>query len=161
MRARTFYEDEGWFAFLAAPPNLRGHTILAAKSMGQCPQALTEGILSGIHLALAAVTRVLRARYTPNHVVFASLRVQDPHFHLHLFPVTKEQEEEWRQRKGAGYASGRFFEFLGDCDRDARNADRLERDSTGWTEEQQRLEHTGLLGADVAALKAARTADER
>lgn len=48
MRQRTFYEDEHWFACLAAPPNLRGHAVIAAKSFGECPQTLTENVLSGL-----------------------------------------------------------------------------------------------------------------
>ena len=152
MEQRTFYEDEHWFACLAAPPNLRGHAIIAGKSSGKCPRTLTAGILGGIHTALAEVARVLTVYYRPKHVLFASLRVKDPHIHLHMFPVTNEQEEEWRMRKGAGYDSGRFFEFLGDQERDSSSAHRFERERNGWTDEQERLAFADVLSREVAAL---------
>ena len=136
MRRRIFYESEGWFAFLASPPNLPGHTIVAAASDGTCPRDLTAATLRGVDGAVGQVAAILRAGYAPQHVLFASLRVQDPHFHLHMFPVTAAQENAWRAAKGAGYESGRFFEFLGDIDRTARHRP---YDATGLLAEAERL----------------------
>lgn len=48
-----------------------------------------------------------------------------PHIHLPHVPVTSEQEELWRQGRGPDYERGRFFEFLGDQERDARTASRV------------------------------------
>jgi diadenosine tetraphosphate (Ap4A) HIT family hydrolase len=99
MQARTFYEDDHWFACLAAPPNLRGHAIIAAKNFGECPRTLTEEVLSGIHKAVAEVSRILTAHYRPKHVLFASLRVKDPHIHA---PLPRDSEA----RGGVAQAEG-------------------------------------------------------
>ena len=108
--------------------------------------------MEGIHVALAEVARILTAYYGPRHVLFGSLRVKDANIHLHVFPVTKQQEDEWRRRKGDDYASGRFFEFLGDHERDASSAHRCEREWKTWTNEHQRPKHTDALTVDVASL---------
>jgi hypothetical protein len=86
--------------------------VLAVKAHGDCPRELSATFLKGLDGALAEVSDALRRYYDPKHVVFASLRAKDPHLHLHLFPVTSNQEEEWRKQKGLGYETGRFFEFL-------------------------------------------------
>ena len=112
--ARTFYETDRWFGFLAAPPNIRGHAILAVKSTGACPQTLDRETLRDLDAALGDITAILTAHYRPKRVLFASLRAKDPHIHLHVFPVSEEDEQRWRQEKGEGYETGRFFEFLGE-----------------------------------------------
>jgi diadenosine tetraphosphate (Ap4A) HIT family hydrolase len=154
MEQRKFYEKGNWFAILAAPPNLRGHTVLARIRFAEtCPQALDTGTLSGLDAALADVAGILRAYYQPVQLVFSSLRVTDPHVHLHLFPVSQKSEIEWRTRKGVGYEKGRFHEFLGDAERAANRELQVERDEKGWTKEEQRLQHASLLASDVVKLK--------
>ena len=144
IQARTFYDRGNWFAFLASPANLTGHAILAVKSLdGTCPQALSIDVLRGLDQALADVADLLHAHYQPKRVLFASLRAVDPHVHVHLFPVTEAHEAAWRQEKGAGYEKGRFFEFLGDQERTARQL--LDAGAT---------ESVNFSTADVVALRA-------
>jgi hypothetical protein len=84
----------------------------------------------------------------------ASLRAKDPHLHLHLFPVTSNQEEEWRKQKGLGYETGRFFEFLGDQERAAWTRQGTERETSNRTEDERRSEIAKALQPDVEKLKA-------
>jgi diadenosine tetraphosphate (Ap4A) HIT family hydrolase len=159
MNARTFYRSEGWFALLMAPPNLPGHTVLA-RSLGPsepCPRDLVTRSLRGLDDAIASVTQVLRRHYSPKHVVFGSLRLIEPHFHLHLFPVAEAIEQEWRARMGEGYEAGRFFEFLGDHERLANQRDARQRVETGMSGTDQRLAWTERLRPDVEALRTAAT----
>jgi diadenosine tetraphosphate (Ap4A) HIT family hydrolase len=119
MRDRTFYDDGEWFACLASPANMRGHAILArVQHSDECPTQLMVAALAGVHVALARVAGTLQTYYGAQHLLLASLRVKDPHIHIHVFPVTHDHEMSWREQKGSGYESGRFFEFLGDQERE-------------------------------------------
>ena len=153
LQQRTFYDHGRWFAFLAAPPSIAGHTILAVKGSDPCPQELTAEVLSGIDTALADVAKLLRGHYRPKHVLFASLRASDPHVHLHVFPVSESAVAEWRERKGNGHESGRLFEFLGDLESTAFSAQSAERERNGWSKAQQRSAHAQKLRPDVGALQ--------
>ncbi len=155
VSARTFYRSRGWIALLAAPPNLHGHAVLA-RSVGPnepCPRELDIRSLRGLDEAIASVVPILKRHYSPKHVVFGSLRLIDRHFHLHLFPVTAAMEDEWRARMGKGYEAGRFFEFLGDCERLANERDARERAETGVSTTDQRLAWTERLKPEVDRLR--------
>jgi diadenosine tetraphosphate (Ap4A) HIT family hydrolase len=153
VKARTFYEQGNWYAILAAPPMLHGHAILAAKSRGSCPIDLSVDVLAGFDRALDDVSSAMRAFYAPKRVVFSSLRLVDPHLHVHVFAVSEGDEHRWRSEKGADYAKGRFFEFLGDQERFARTRHEKERAQRGWNQARQIEEHTTRLQLDVEALR--------
>jgi hypothetical protein len=77
---RIFYESKKWFAFLAAPPHTKGHTILAAQpDCGKCPQDMNEDILQGFENALFEVTQA-------NSVMIRSQKT----FYLHPFVVMQD-----------------------------------------------------------------------
>ena len=140
---RTFYTYANWLAFLAAPPHTRGHTILAAVCpQGNCPQKPDKKVLSGIGGALATVIEVLKEHFKPKDVLFASLRGSEAHFHLHLIPLWKVQEADWRMSKADQnfYATGHLLEYLGVLEQrgDRRAAD--ERGINDWSEDTQREE---------------------
>jgi diadenosine tetraphosphate (Ap4A) HIT family hydrolase len=153
MKDRMFYERLNWFAILAAPPNMSGHVVLAVKGSDACPRAPTAEVLRGIDVALADVMRILQVHHHPKHILLSSLRVQDPHFHLHLFPVSEDAEQRWREGKGPEYKSGHFHEFLGDHERDAFRDLALERQTNGWSATEQRLAHTLKLVPHAAELR--------
>jgi diadenosine tetraphosphate (Ap4A) HIT family hydrolase len=153
MKARTFYDHGNWYALLAAPPMLRGHAILAAKRRDGCPTELSGDVFAGFDRALDDVSTALREFYAPNRVVFSSLRLLDPHVHIHVFAVSEEDEHRWRAEKGADYAKGRFFEFLGDQERFSRTRHERERAQRGWDVNRQVSEHTARLRLDVDALR--------
>ncbi len=153
MRDRTFYERLNWFAILADPPNMSGHVVLAVKGAEVCPRALTADVLRGLDVALADVMRILQVHHHPKHILLSSLRVQDPHFHVHLFPVSEDAEQRWRDSKGSEYEAGHFHEFLGDQERAAFRDQALERLTNGWSTAEQRLERTSRLTPHAAALR--------
>jgi hypothetical protein len=73
--------------------------------------------------------------------------------HVHLFPVTANQEDEWRKQKGSGYETGRFFEFLGDQERAAGIGQKFERETKKWDLDKQRSELAKVLRPDVEKLR--------
>jgi diadenosine tetraphosphate (Ap4A) HIT family hydrolase len=160
MRDCTFYDRPSWFAFLATSPNMRGHTVLAVKAKGDCPRELNATFLEGLDVALADVSNALRKHFDAKQVLFASLRMKDPHLHLHLFPVTAKQEDEWRKQKGIGYETGRFFEFLGDQERAAGTGQRFEREIKNWDLDKQRSEFVKVLRPDIVNLRACNKTSE-
>ncbi len=141
LEPRSFYKNGNWLAFLAAPAHTRGHTILAAVgSQDKCPKNPDKVVLSGIGDALANVIQALKTHFKPKDVLFASLRQALPHFHVHLIPLWKEQEANWRKSKAdqSVYGKGHLLEYLGILEQrgDLNAAD--ERGINGWSEDEQR-----------------------
>jgi diadenosine tetraphosphate (Ap4A) HIT family hydrolase len=124
LRDRVFYEDGRWRAFLSSPPHTSGHTILAAMPLaknapesGRCPQVMSGLVLSGLDIALPLVTSAIVEAYEPKplDILFASLRGDLRHFHLHLIPLWEDGERCWR--KITGYRSAHLMEFLGSLEK--------------------------------------------
>jgi hypothetical protein len=72
---------------------------------------------------------------------------------VHLFPVSEDAEQRWRDSKGSEYEAGHFHEFLGDQERAAFRDQALERLTNGWSTAEQRLERTSRLTPHAAALR--------
>jgi diadenosine tetraphosphate (Ap4A) HIT family hydrolase len=94
----TFYERDGWFAFLDGNPITRGHTILAKRQLraGRCPVDITRHLKGHDH-ALVAVVDIINAHYRPKSVLFASLRSSTKHMHTHVYPFWAKPESRWRK----------------------------------------------------------------
>jgi len=129
-----------FFAFLAAPPHTRGHTILAVYSPSEkeCPRKLNSMTLSrldGLGNALGDVIKVLKVHYDPKDILLASLRGDVKHFHIHLIPLDKNEESEWR--KGTGYENSHLMEFIGALEKKG-NYRELRLETNGVKVKQQR-----------------------
>ena len=151
--ARTFYDREGWFAVLHVPPHARGHAVLAraATPGGRCPQALDEPVLHGLERALSNVVALLKQHYAGvTNVLVVSLRMKDPHVHIHLIPLWPQDEADWRQ--ATGRAQGYIFAFLGDLEVAAAERARQERTRHGWSEAQLRAHDVAASRSDREAL---------
>ena len=156
LQDRIFYEDNGlgWFAFLAAPPHTSGHTILAVISQeGKCPQDFEAQTLHGLGTALCAVVQAIRECYAPHikDVLFASLRGDVKHFHLHLLPLWPEEEKGWREV--TGYHDSHLMEFIGSLEKKQNFLVRECVAKKGKSEERQRLESTIELSGEIQALR--------
>ncbi len=152
LESRVFYDQEGWYAFLTAPPYTKGQTILALKkSTLQCPTALSAENLKGIDVAIAAVTQLLLTHYCPKDILVASLRSRDPHVHFHLVPLWEQEEHAWRKRslRQKGY----LMEYLGHVEHSAEIRLEAERARMGWSEEEHRDRIIPQLRSDVDALR--------
>lgn len=155
LEKRVIYDQDAWYAFLAAPPYAMGHTILARKgSDAGCPTMLSREHLRGFDAAMADVVELLQSHYAPKDILVASLRGKEPHVHWHLVPLWQEQEREWRLR--SRYESGHLFEFLADADQRAQSKAFDERVARNWNPDQQRASIANELKSDVQALLALR-----
>ena len=146
---RIFYKEGNWAAFLAAPYHTRGHTILIRiKKKGKCPQKLNKNVLPGMGCAIADVSKALMScKYydpKPKKILFASLRGDVEHFHIHLIPLWGNEEIEWREEQIENnhlcYEKGHLIEYLGNLERKGDKRASKERNEKGWTSEKQRKE---------------------
>jgi len=168
IQARIYYQNTNWIAFLAAPYNTWGHSILAAKKKGnKCPTAevLHWRIPPCFDSALATVAPSLMkyltlTQYptpdmrvvTPKNILLASVRGDQRHFHFHLIPLWVEEEKDWRTQQGYG-DPGHLLEYLGFMERSANKRAVYERIKNGWTENEQRKEITKSLKPYVKELR--------
>jgi diadenosine tetraphosphate (Ap4A) HIT family hydrolase len=153
LENRVFYDSHSWYALLAAPPYTKGQTILALKkSTTHCPTKLTVENLTGIDVAIAAVTQILLDHFCPKDILLASLRGRDPHVHFHLVPLWAEEEQAWR--KHSLRRKGYLMENLAHMDYSAETRLEAERTQMGWSEEEHRDRIIPQLQPDVDALRA-------
>lgn len=151
LSQRTFFRGEGWVSFFDANPILPGHTILAREPSESCPNSLDSNTLAAIHVVLPRISEALKLAYGASNVLVTSLRGAVKHVHFHLVPVTPEIEQRWRDC--SGWKSGHLHEFLGHHETVASVRNLVEREQRGWSEEQQRFEHTKSLEREVARVK--------
>lgn len=151
---RIFYENEKWFAFLSAPSHTRGHTILAAQPhCGKCPRDMNLDILKKLDVALFEVTQAIRQCYDsqPKDILFASLRGDAGHFHIHLVPLWPEEERCWR--KVTGYKKAHLMEFLGALEK-KHDFLMLEREAKDKKKPcEQRAESTQQMTPEIKKLR--------
>jgi len=153
LKPRTFYDENNWIGFLAAPYHTEGHTILAArpKNKDSCLTELDDNHWKGLGISIKKVSKAIMECYKPKDVLFASLRGDSKHFHLHLIPLEKKREKSWRKEKL--YGKGHLFEFLGDLEKDGDTKALRERIQQGWDEDKQRKVITKKLKSKVKQLK--------
>jgi diadenosine tetraphosphate (Ap4A) HIT family hydrolase len=155
-RARIFYENDKWFAFLAAPYNTRGHAIIAGRPCGSvCPRVDRRG-WGGLHCfgtTLGEVATTLMKHYGPKDILFSSLRGDIAHFHVHLIPLWANDEDSWRKGKGDGYKRGHLMEFLGNLEKQGDEEVEHELRTRQITMDELRREITEELKPEVEELR--------
>jgi diadenosine tetraphosphate (Ap4A) HIT family hydrolase len=156
LRNRIFYENDKWFAFLAAPYNTRGHAIIAERPCGSvCPRVDRRGWgdLPCFGATLGEVATTLMKHYGPKDILFSSLRGDVTHFHVHLVPLWADEEDSWRKGKGDSYKTGHLMEFLGNLEKQADEVAERERRTRQITEDEQRREISETLKLQVEELR--------
>lgn len=156
LRNRIFYENERWFAFLAAPYHTRGHAIIAERPCGSvCPRVDRRGWgdFPCFGATLGEVATTLMKQYNPKDILFSSLRGDVSHFHVHLVPLWADEEDLWRKGKRDSYKRGHLMEFLGNLEKKADEAADRERRTKKITEDDQRREISETLRSQVHGLR--------
>jgi|GEM_PF-1566758 len=159
LRDRIFYENDKWFAFLAALPNTRGHAIIAERPCGSvCPRVdrCGWGDLHCLGTTLGLVATILMKHNSPNSpkdILFSSLRGDIAHFHIHLLPLWADEEDSWRKSKSDDYKKGHLQEFLGDQEKSAAETAKNDRLTRKIEEDQQIRENTEKLKPLVEELR--------
>src|SRR5207247_172267 len=132
---------------------LPGHTILAREAAGACPDSLTADSLARLQDVLPSVASALKEVYGGYDVLVTSLRGTVKHVHFHLVPLVVSTERQWRSQ--TLWEKGHLHEFLGHYERESSIRNQRERIERGWTEEQQRAEHSKQLQSEVVKLRCA------
>lgn len=156
VRDCIFYEKQkrGWFAFLSAPPHIKGHAIIAAKERnGKCPQGFDKKVLEDLGIALFEVVEAMSEFYNfhINDIIVASLRGNIRHFHFHLLPIWPEEEQRWRDV--TGYKDSHLMEFIGSLEKRHDFEVSEVKNKDGKSEEDQRLDWIPKLSGEIMALK--------
>jgi hypothetical protein len=156
-----------WIAFLAAPYNTCGHTILAARKKGKdCPtfevlhwrvpphfdSVLSKVAHSLMKLPLAKCHTPNMNHATPKDILLVSVRGDIHHFHFHLIPLWEEEEKDWRTQQRYD-DPGHLLEYLGFLEKSSTKRALFERITNGWNEEEQRKEITKTLKPYVEELR--------
>ena len=137
LNPRIFYCENNWIGFLAVPYHVKGHAILSALTIkNHCPRKLEDTNYAKLGEALIIVGGAVRRHYNSKDVLYVSVRGDIKHFHIHIIPLYKQQEKQWRLEKL--YAKGHLFEFLGylECIGDTKALQ--ERIKNNRDKEQQR-----------------------
>ena len=142
-----------YYPFLAAPPHTRGHAILAVLSPSKkCPRQLNITTLSRLGNALSDVIKVLKVHYDPKDILLASLRGDVKHFHIHLIPLDKNEESEWR--KVTGYKNSHLMEFIGTLEKRGNYRElRLEADGVKVKQQRSNFEKDRKMIEDIKKLR--------
>ncbi len=156
---RLFYCQEpdpvyySYFGFLAYPCHARGHVILAALPRSKkCPRQPETKILYRLGSALSEVMNVIKRHYGAKEILLSSLRGDLKHFHIHLVPLYKKEESEWR--KVTDYENGHLMEFLGSLERRGdHKALTLKANGITVPQQRQNFENDPKAIADVKKLR--------
>ena len=137
LKERVYYDQESWYAFLASPPYVPGHSILSVKKLGDdCPEKLDASVLRGLDNAISEVVHIISQHFQPKDILIASLRGREQHVHFHLIPLWEDLEQEWRKK--SKHPKGHLFEYLGTLEKHRQSGHKREREEKGWTKDEQR-----------------------
>lgn len=92
-------EDDRYFAFLDISPMTKGHTLVVPKVEVDYLFDLDPKVLSGMTLFAQKVAKGIKAALPCNRVGVAVLGMEVPHAHIHLVPLNKESDLDFRKEK--------------------------------------------------------------
>ncbi len=86
-------EDNDFYAFLDINPIVKGHTLVIPKREEDYIFDLEDGELSGLMLFAKKVAKSLKDNIECSRVAIVVLGMEVPHAHIHLLPITSENDE--------------------------------------------------------------------
>jgi histidine triad (HIT) family protein len=92
-------EDEKYFAFLDINPLKAGHTLVVPKVETDYIFDLEDDQLSGLMLFSKKVAVAIRSAYPCNRIGVAVLGLEVPHVHIHLVPMDKMEDVNFKNPK--------------------------------------------------------------
>jgi histidine triad (HIT) family protein len=92
-------EDENYYAFLDIFPMAKGHTLVVPKVEVDYLFDLDPDILAGMTVFAQKVAKGIQATVACNRVGVAVLGLEVPHAHMHLVPINKESDLDFRREK--------------------------------------------------------------
>lgn len=92
-------EDEHNFAFLDINPLAEGHVLVVPKHEVDYIYDLPDAELASLHLFAKKVAVALREAFPCRKVAQVVLGLEVPHAHIHLIPMNKEADVDFRREK--------------------------------------------------------------
>jgi histidine triad (HIT) family protein len=92
-------EDENYYAFLDIFPMAKGHTLVVPKQEVDYLFDLDPVLLAGMTVFAQKVAKGIKATIACNRVGVAVLGLEVPHAHMHLVPINKESDLDFRREK--------------------------------------------------------------
>jgi histidine triad (HIT) family protein len=92
-------EDERFFAFLDINPMAKGHTLIVPKMEEDYIFNLDDKTLSDMMLFSKKVAKAIEKSVTCLRVGVAVIGLEVPHAHIHLIPINKEADMNFKNPK--------------------------------------------------------------
>ncbi|MCR5568699.1 MAG: HIT family protein [Paludibacteraceae bacterium] len=93
-------EDENYYAFLDINPLKKGHTLVIPRKLEEdYIFNLDDDTLAGLTLFAKKVAKAIKAAIPCQRVGVAVLGMEVPHVHIHLVPLEKENDLNFRNEK--------------------------------------------------------------
>jgi histidine triad (HIT) family protein len=92
-------EDDRFFAFLDINPLSKGHTLVIPKVEEEYIFNLDDNMLSGLMLFAKKVAKALETSVPCIRIGVAVIGLEVPHAHIHLIPINKESDMNFRNPK--------------------------------------------------------------
>jgi len=92
-------EDENFYAFLDINPLKVGHTLVVPKREVDYIFDLKEEELSSLFAFAQRVAKGIKSAIGCKRVGVAVIGMEVPHAHIHLIPIDKESDMDFRQKK--------------------------------------------------------------
>ena len=92
-------EDANYYAFLDINPLNEGHTLVIPKKEIDYIFDLDQDTLSGLMLFAQRVARAIEKAVPCKRVGVVVLGLEVPHAHIHLVPLNKESDVDFRKPK--------------------------------------------------------------
>ena len=92
-------EDEHFYAFLDINPMAEGHTLVVPKHEVDYIFDLSDEEYAGLHLFAKRGAAALEKAMPCKRIATAVLGMEVPHAHIHLVPINKEDDMNFRAPK--------------------------------------------------------------
>jgi histidine triad (HIT) family protein len=92
-------EDDRFFAFLDISPLSKGHTLVVPKTEVDYIFDLDDSTLSDMMLFSKKVSKAIEKSVSCLRIGIAVIGLEVPHAHIHLIPLTKESDMNFKNPK--------------------------------------------------------------
>ena len=92
-------EDENYYAFLDINPFAKGHTLVIPKHEVNYIFDIEDEEYKGLWAFAKKVAVALKAAVPCERIGVAVIGLEVPHAHIHLVPINKESDMDFRNKK--------------------------------------------------------------
>lgn len=92
-------ESENYYAFLDINPLAKGHTLVIPKQEVNYIFDIEDENYQGLWAFAKKVAKALKAAVPCERIGVAVIGLEVPHAHIHLVPINKEKDMDFRNKK--------------------------------------------------------------